>query len=95
MKNYVHPFRNQFIVRPADSNLFQQIIGLSFHSKGPSTMVSFTTFQVGKQILVRSIFLPLESQKIILYLDYLSNVQSLPYLIISILLRKALLVLET
>lgn len=48
MKNYVHPFRNQFVIRSANSNSLQQIIGLSFHSKGLSTVVSFTTFQVGK-----------------------------------------------
>lgn len=61
MKNYVHPFRNQFVIRSANSNSLQQIIGLSFHSKGLSTVVSFTTFQVGKQILIHLIFLPLES----------------------------------
>ena len=61
MKNYVHPFRNQFVIRSANSNSLQQIIGLSFHSKGLSTVVSFTTFQVGKQILIRLIFLPLMS----------------------------------
>ena len=61
MKNYVHPFRNQFVIRSANSNSLQQIIGLSFHSKGPSTVVSFTTFQVGKQILIHLIFLPLGS----------------------------------
>lgn len=48
MKNYVHPFRNQFVIRSANSNSLQQIIGLSFHSKGLSTVVSFTTFQVGE-----------------------------------------------
>ena len=61
MKNYVHPFRNQFVIRSANSNSLQQIIGLSFHSKGLSTVVSFTTFQVGKQILIHLIFLPPES----------------------------------
>ena len=49
MKNYVHPFRNQFVIRSANSNSLQQIIGLSFHSKGLSTVVSFTTFQVGNK----------------------------------------------